>query len=144
MREAVHIVCPHCVATNRVPADKLNDGPNCGKCKQPLFNAHPINLNGANFIQHLQHNGIPLVVDFWAPWCAPCKTMGPVFEQATLQLEPLMRLAKVDTEAEQTLAARFAIRSIPSLIIFKDGREIARQAGAMGLPDLVNWVRSKI
>ena len=144
MRESVHIVCPHCVATNRVPTDKLIDSPNCGKCKQPLFNAHPINLNGANFIQHLQHNGIPLVVDFWAPWCAPCKTMGPVFEQATLQLEPLMRLAKVDTEAEQTLAARFAIRSIPSLIIFKDGREIARQAGAMGLPDLVNWVRSKI
>ncbi|MEO5702881.1 MAG: thioredoxin TrxC [Gammaproteobacteria bacterium] len=144
MSESTHVVCPHCVAINRVPVAKLPQGAHCGKCKQLLFNAHPIELSAANFTQHLQHNDIPLVVDFWAPWCGPCKMMAPVFEQAARQLEPYTRLGKLNTEVEQVIAARFGIRSIPTLIIFKGGLEIARQAGAMDINSLVKWVRSTI
>ena len=144
MSESVHVVCPYCLATNRLPVAKLGKGANCGKCKQPLFNARPLEFSTANFTQHFQHNGIPIVVDFWAPWCGPCKMMAPTFEQAARQLEPSVRLAKLNTEAEQTIGARFGIRSIPTLIIFKATREIARQAGAMDLDSLVNWVRSNI
>ena len=143
MNEALHVVCPHCQTTNRVATAQLGSAPDCGKCKQPLFNAHSLALaDEASFDRHIGKNQIPVLVDFWAPWCAPCRSMAPAFEQAAAQLEPRMRLAKVDTEAVPALAARFQIRSIPTLALFVGGREIARQPGAMGAADIVRWARS--
>jgi thioredoxin 2 len=144
MSEALHIVCPHCSAVNRIPAGRLGDSPKCGKCHQALFNAHPIELTAATFALHINRNDIPVLVDFWAPWCGPCKMMAPAFEQAAAQLEPQVRLAKVNTEAEQPLGTQFGIRSIPTLALFRGGREIALQPGAMGATDIVNWVRSQL
>ncbi|MEW6381555.1 MAG: thioredoxin TrxC [bacterium] len=144
MSELLHVVCPHCDNTNRVPADRLNDKPNCGNCKQPLFEAHPVVLTSANFSKHVEHSGIPVVVDFWAPWCGPCRMMAPVFEQAAAQLEPQVRLAKLNTEDEQSIAMQYGIQSIPTLVIFKGGKEIARQSGAVSINTLTGWVRSHI
>ncbi len=144
MSEALHVVCPQCNAVNRIPASRMGENPKCGKCHQPLFNGHPMELNSGNFQAHTSRSDIPVVVDFWAPWCGPCKMMAPAFEQAAGQMEPNVRFAKVNTEAEQQLGAQFGIRSIPTLAIFKNGREIARQPGAMGAGDIVRWVQSHI
>lgn len=143
MTDSLHLVCPHCSAVNRVPSDKLGDHPTCGKCKKALFTAHPTELTSANFMQHITRNDIPVLVDFWAPWCGPCKMMAPAFEQAAQKLEPNFRVAKLNTEEAQELAARYDIRSIPTLALFKGGREIARQAGAMSATGIVQWVKSK-
>ncbi len=142
MSDLLHIVCAHCNATNRIPPARLGDRPNCGKCHRPLFDGHPVELSAANFDKHAGRNDIPLLIDFWAPWCGPCKMMAPQFEQAARELEPGMRLAKINTEAEQSLGARFGIRSIPTLALFWGGREIARQAGAMGAADIVRWAQA--
>lgn len=144
MSESLHIVCPHCDAVNRVPTARMSEKPKCGQCHQPLFTAHPIQLTGANFHKHISQSDIPVVVDFWAPWCGPCKMMAPQFEQAATQLEPRVRLAKVNTEAEQSLGAQFGIRSIPTLALFDQGREVARQPGAMGAAHIVQWVQENL
>ncbi len=144
MSDTLNIVCPHCQAVNRVPAARLAQGPNCGKCHQALFTGHPVALTAASFAKHIERSDIPVLVDFWAPWCGPCKMMAPQFEQAARLLEPRLRLAKVDTEAEPMLGAQFGIRSIPTLALFSGGREVARQAGAMGAQDIVRWVQAQL
>lgn len=139
MSNTVHIVCPGCGAVNRIPTARLDQHPKCGKCKDPLFRAHPVELTSASFGRMISRNDIPVLVDFWAPWCGPCKMMAPAFEQAAAQLEPRMRLAKLNTEAEQAIGAQLGIRSIPTLALFRNGKEIARQPGAMGAADIVRW-----
>ena len=142
MSDSTHVVCPGCNAANRLPANRLDAGPKCGKCGEKIFDGHPIELTDLSFEKHVGRSDIPVVVDFWAPWCAPCKMMAPAFEQVAAELEPGVRLAKLNTEDEQATAARFNIRSIPTLIVFKNGREVARQPGAMGAADIVRWVKA--
>ena len=143
MSATLQVVCPHCNAVNRLPATRLSEGGQCGKCHQALFTAKPVELTTATIEQHLGRSDIPLVVDFWAPWCGPCRMMAPAFVQAAAQLEPQMRLAKLNTEEAQELGTHYNIRSIPTLALFAGGREIARQAGAMDAAGIVRWARSK-
>jgi thioredoxin 2 len=144
MAEKIHIVCPHCRSINRVPPVRLTERPNCGQCHAALFTGHPIQLTAADFDLHATRAELPLVVDFWASWCGPCRMMAPAYEQAAKVLEPHVRLAKVNTEEQQALAAQFGIVSIPTLIILKEGREVARQPGALSQQDIVRWVRAHV
>jgi thioredoxin 2 len=144
MSESKHIVCPHCVAVNRIPTARISDAPRCGKCRKPLFTAHPVVLQADSFRRQIERNDIPVVVDFWAPWCGPCKMMAPAFEQAAAQLEPQVRLAKLNTEEAQNIAGQYNIRSIPTLVLFRNGREVVRQPGAMGAADIVRWVQAHL
>ncbi|MGO2132737.1 MAG: thioredoxin TrxC [Halomonas sp.] len=140
MSDLLKIGCAACGALNQVERERLNNGPKCGKCKQPLFNGEPVELTEANFRAVVERSELPVVVDFWASWCGPCQMMGPIFAQAASELEPRIRFAKLDTEAQQALAGRFGIRSIPTLMVFKDGKEVARQAGVLQGPQLQQWL----
>lgn len=142
MSEALHLVCPHCEKINRIPSARLGEAPKCGHCHQSLFTGQPVELTTTAFRRQVEHSDVPILVDFWAPWCGPCQMMAPQYAAAAAELEPGMRLAKVNTDVETTLAGEFNIRSIPTLALFKGGREIARQSGAMGKADIVRWVRS--
>ena len=144
MSEHILVVCSQCNSINRLPDSKLAAGGKCGVCHVPLFSGQPTELTSANFQRFIQKNQLPVVVDYWAPWCGPCKMMAPVFAATAQQMEPNVRFAKVNTDAEQALAADATIRSIPTLVIYRNGQELTRLAGAMDQQSLMSWVKQNI
>ncbi|MEN3159494.1 thioredoxin TrxC [Alkalimonas sp. NCh-2] len=138
------LACPHCHRLNRLPKERLNAQPSCGQCKQPLFTGQVVELTSANFTQHAEKSELPLLIDFWAPWCGPCVQFAPVFADLAAELEPGLRLAKINTEQQQALAGRFAIRSIPTLMLFQQGKVLAQQSGAMPKQQLLQWLRQNL
>jgi thioredoxin 2 len=144
MSQPLQIVCPKCSTPNRVPEERLADGGTCGKCRNALFNGTPAELTSGNFKRFISQTDIPVVIDFWAPWCEPCKAMAPAFAQAAKEIEPNARLAKIDTQAHQQVAAQYNIRSIPTIIVFKKGKEVARTSGALPASQLKKWIAQSI
>ena len=142
--QALHIVCPHCDSVNRVPQARLGEGPKCGKCGNPLFTARPIHLGNHNFQKHITRNDIPVLVDFWAPWCGPCRIMEPGMEQAAAKFEPNLRVAKLNTDEVGQVAAGLGIQGIPTVILFMNGRQVARQTGAMDPTTLFRWINANL
>jgi thioredoxin 2 len=141
---ALHIVCPHCLATNRVPDDKPMTQAQCGACHKPLFEGHPVPVNTAGFEKHRRGNDIATLVDVWAPWCGPCRMMAPDFERAAQALEPKVRLLKVNSDEEEAVARTLDVRSIPSLFLFQGGQVVAQSTGAMDASSIIAWVRSNL
>lgn len=134
------INCPHCFATNRLPQERLVDRPTCGRCKQSLFVGKSLALTTDNVANTLERNDIPVLVDCWASWCGPCQSFAPIFEEAAARMEPHIRFAKLDTEAVPAIARQWGIRSIPTLILFHQGKEVQRVSGALPMPDLMRWL----
>jgi len=144
MSEFTHIVCPYCNGTNRLPSDNIKEEAKCGRCKKNIFDTKPIELTTENISQHLEKNDIPVMVDFWAPWCGPCKTMGPNFEQASRDFKTKVRFAKINTEDQQSLGGHYNIRSIPTLVLFKKGKEVDRISGALDANALISWIKGHL
>jgi thioredoxin 2 len=142
--EITHIVCPHCSGVNRVPVAKNAATGKCGRCHKPLFEGAPTAVGADSFPKHLQRNDIPMVVDFWAEWCGPCKAMAPIFAKVAKDLEPNVRFLKVDTEAEPALAARYNIRGIPTMMLFRNGSVVAQQVGAVSERAMKDWIRREV
>jgi thioredoxin 2 len=144
MTGARHVVCPHCAATNRVPRDKPAREGRCGACRKPLFEGHPLAVDGTRFSRHRDHNDIAVLVDVWAPWCGPCRAMAPMFERAAAELEPEVRLLKVNADEEPQIAAELGVSGIPALFLIRDGRVLAHTAGAMDAQRIVAWTRAHL
>ena len=144
MTDSKHIVCPHCGAINRVPGDRSATDANCGTCKTKLFAAKPLAVNAASFDRHTAKNEIPVLVDVWAPWCGPCRGMAPQFERAAQMLEPDVRLLKLNSDEQPGISARYDIRSIPTMLLFKGGKLAARTSGAMDAGRIVQWAKGNL
>ncbi len=141
MNETVrHVVCPHCDSVNRLPAAKDARTAKCGKCHKPLFTGQPVAAKTDGFLKQIERNDIPVVADFWADWCGPCHAMAPAYAKVAAEMEPRMRFLKVDTEAEPSLAAKYQIRSIPTLIVYRNGAVVGQRAGAMDAGTLKSWL----
>lgn len=143
MSDSIHIVCPHCDGVNSVSTGALAGPVVCDKCKQPLFTAHPVELNENNFMLHISRNDIPVLVDFWSPTCNPCRMMAPAYEKVAQRMEPELRVAKLNTEEAEQIVAQYDIQYIPTLVLFRNGREVARRSGAIDAVYLEAWVKAK-
>jgi thioredoxin 2 len=139
MSNSMQIVCGHCGKTNRLPVERTATAARCGSCHQPIFDGHPVEVDEAGFNRHLAQSSIPLLVDVWAPWCGPCRSMAPMFERAAMQLEPNVRLLKLNADTAPAVSARLAISGVPTLLLMQRGREIARTSGAMDTKNIVAW-----
>ncbi|MDO3385613.1 thioredoxin TrxC [Gilvimarinus sp. SDUM040013] len=142
--EKIQTLCPHCLTANRIDAARLNDGPKCGKCHEPIYTHAPVTANDSQFNTWVNREQLPLVVDFWATWCGPCQSFAPAFAKAAQTLEPMARFIKVDTEQAQQTAAQFGIRSIPTLMVFRQGQPIAQQAGSLPYPEFLKWLHETL
>lgn len=144
MNDKIHVVCGHCDSVVRLPAGRLGEAPLCPQCHFALFEGKPVPLTSGNFEKHLTRSDLPVVVDFWAPWCGPCRSMAPFYAEAARRLEPKLRFAKLNTDDETAAAERYNIRNIPTLIVFRGGKEIARESGAMSAGALTKWLNAAI